>query len=263
MPGDVPDRNCGDGPFSLPRPKNDPPIHELNRFRITATIPQLKLEIANPLFSARFEKEFDGVNDVFELQVCSSTQHPCQYPPSQPQCLDLPPIRCAGYVKGKLNKKWPDSCPRYCRALSYALSLHHQICYQVQAPMARHDGRKLTSSNLAPAAQPQQRLRLRSRSLPYRRRCRAESRPPRQRLCHRHSHLRRYDRKSFHKPDVPYGKGRGSFPRICFADMLAHSGIKAKVENKGQYEQYLAELKPLRDELGVPLKEDIYPEEKK
>ncbi|ROT43108.1 cytochrome c oxidase polypeptide VI [Sodiomyces alkalinus F11] len=40
-------------------------------------------------------------------------------------------------------------------------------------------------------------------------------------------------------------------------------GIKAKVENKGQYEQYLAELKPLREELGVPLKEDIYPEEHK
>ena len=40
------------------------------------------------------------------------------------------------------------------------------------------------------------------------------------------------------------------------------TGIKAKVENKGQYEQYLAELKPLREELGVPLKEDMYPEVK-
>ncbi|KAJ6438501.1 cytochrome c oxidase subunit Va [Purpureocillium lavendulum] len=39
-------------------------------------------------------------------------------------------------------------------------------------------------------------------------------------------------------------------------------GVKAKVENKGQYEQYLQELKPLREELGVPLKEDLYPEEK-
>ncbi|KAK3904204.1 cytochrome c oxidase subunit VA-domain-containing protein [Staphylotrichum tortipilum] len=38
-------------------------------------------------------------------------------------------------------------------------------------------------------------------------------------------------------------------------------GIKAKVENKGQYEQYLAELKPLREELGIELKEDMYPEE--
>ncbi|KAK4680261.1 Cytochrome c oxidase subunit 6 [Podospora pseudoanserina] len=38
-------------------------------------------------------------------------------------------------------------------------------------------------------------------------------------------------------------------------------GIKAKVENKGQYEQYLAELKPLREELGIELKEDLYPEE--
>ncbi|KAF3359264.1 GATA type zinc finger protein asd-4 [Verticillium dahliae VDG1] len=38
-------------------------------------------------------------------------------------------------------------------------------------------------------------------------------------------------------------------------------GVKAKVENKGQYEQYLAELKPLREELGLSLKEDIYPEQ--
>jgi hypothetical protein len=40
-------------------------------------------------------------------------------------------------------------------------------------------------------------------------------------------------------------------------------GIKAKVENKGQYDQYLEELKPLREELGVSLKEDLYPEEAK
>ncbi|KAL2021224.1 hypothetical protein VTK56DRAFT_7411 [Thermocarpiscus australiensis] len=38
-------------------------------------------------------------------------------------------------------------------------------------------------------------------------------------------------------------------------------GIKAKVENKNQYQQYLDELKPLREELGIPLKEDLYPEE--
>ncbi|RKF63520.1 Cytochrome c oxidase subunit 6, mitochondrial [Erysiphe neolycopersici] len=37
-------------------------------------------------------------------------------------------------------------------------------------------------------------------------------------------------------------------------------GIKAKVENKSQYEQYLEELKPLREELSIPLKEDLYPE---
>lgn len=40
-------------------------------------------------------------------------------------------------------------------------------------------------------------------------------------------------------------------------------GIKAKVENRGQYDQYLEELKPLREELGVSLKEDLYPEESK
>ncbi|KAH9904734.1 cytochrome c oxidase polypeptide VI [Xylariomycetidae sp. FL2044] len=40
-------------------------------------------------------------------------------------------------------------------------------------------------------------------------------------------------------------------------------GIKAKVENKGQYQAYLDELKPLREEFGVLLKEDMYPEEAK
>ncbi|ORY74845.1 COX5A-domain-containing protein [Protomyces lactucae-debilis] len=34
-------------------------------------------------------------------------------------------------------------------------------------------------------------------------------------------------------------------------------GIKQKVENKGQYAQYLEELKPLREELGISLKEDL------
>ncbi|MCJ1299200.1 Cytochrome c oxidase subunit 6 [Hypocenomyce scalaris] len=37
-------------------------------------------------------------------------------------------------------------------------------------------------------------------------------------------------------------------------------GIKAKVENKAQYDEYLVDLKPLREELGVNLKEDLYPD---
>jgi cytochrome c oxidase subunit 5a len=47
------------------------------------------------------------------------------------------------------------------------------------------------------------------------------------------------------------------------ADEICVLGIKAKVENRGQYDQYLEELKPLREELGVNLKEDLYPEEAK
>ncbi|KAI1197282.1 cytochrome c oxidase subunit [Nemania serpens] len=39
-------------------------------------------------------------------------------------------------------------------------------------------------------------------------------------------------------------------------------GLKSKVENKGQYEQYLTELKPLREEFGILLKEEMYPDEK-
>jgi Cytochrome c oxidase subunit Va len=41
---------------------------------------------------------------------------------------------------------------------------------------------------------------------------------------------------------------------------LSSAGIKHKVENKHQYQEYLDELKPLREELGVNLKEDLYPE---
>lgn len=40
-------------------------------------------------------------------------------------------------------------------------------------------------------------------------------------------------------------------------------GIQAKVEQKQQYEEYLNELKPLREELGIPLKEELYPSEEK
>ena len=37
-------------------------------------------------------------------------------------------------------------------------------------------------------------------------------------------------------------------------------GIKAKVENKMQYDEYLKELEPLREELGISLKETMYPD---
>ncbi|KAL2220363.1 putative cytochrome c oxidase subunit VA [Thermoascus aurantiacus ATCC 26904] len=38
-------------------------------------------------------------------------------------------------------------------------------------------------------------------------------------------------------------------------------GIKAKVENEAQYQQYLEKLDGLRKELGVALREELYPEE--
>ena len=37
-------------------------------------------------------------------------------------------------------------------------------------------------------------------------------------------------------------------------------GIKVKVENKMQYEQYLEELEPIRKELGIELRESLYPD---
>ena len=42
--------------------------------------------------------------------------------------------------------------------------------------------------------------------------------------------------------------------------MLIFVGIKAKVENRGQYDEYLEELKPIREELGVNLAESMYPD---
>jgi len=36
-------------------------------------------------------------------------------------------------------------------------------------------------------------------------------------------------------------------------------GIQAKVENQSQYKEYVEALAPLREELGVNLKEDLYP----
>lgn len=37
-------------------------------------------------------------------------------------------------------------------------------------------------------------------------------------------------------------------------------GIKAKVENKGQYDEYIDELRPIQEELGVVLKEELFPD---
>jgi hypothetical protein len=42
--------------------------------------------------------------------------------------------------------------------------------------------------------------------------------------------------------------------------VCAVSGIKAKVENHAQYDEYVKELQPIRDELGVNLKESMYPD---
>ncbi|KAH8701963.1 putative cytochrome c oxidase subunit VA [Talaromyces proteolyticus] len=36
-------------------------------------------------------------------------------------------------------------------------------------------------------------------------------------------------------------------------------GVRAKVENEGQYKQYLEQLENLRTELGISLREELYP----
>jgi len=40
---------------------------------------------------------------------------------------------------------------------------------------------------------------------------------------------------------------------------LTFVGIKHKVENEGQYNEYLKELEPVRQELGISLQEHMYP----
>lgn len=53
-----------------------------------------------------------------------------------------------------------------------------------------------------------------------------------------------------------------SYPLCPGLTKIPLPGIKAKVENKQQYQQYLDELKDLREEMGVALVEDLYPESK-
>ncbi|KAJ7626359.1 COX5A-domain-containing protein [Mycena polygramma] len=38
------------------------------------------------------------------------------------------------------------------------------------------------------------------------------------------------------------------------------NGVKVKVENKKQYQEYLEELKGVREELGITLEEELYPD---
>lgn len=56
-------------------------------------------------------------------------------------------------------------------------------------------------------------------------------------------------------------RGRHDCYKKDTADGRNLTGIKAKVENQGQYDEYLNELKPLREELGIALKENMYPDQ--
>jgi hypothetical protein len=77
---------------------------------------------------------------------------------------------------------------------------------------------------------------------------------------------------AFHPPDFvsPFHNSAGSRGMSLLVNGAnqatpitnTNPGIKFKVENKGQYTEYLQELEPLREELGIPLKEVMYPEEK-
>ena len=47
-------------------------------------------------------------------------------------------------------------------------------------------------------------------------------------------------------------------PRNAHSDSPRNAHAEEKVENPAQYEQYVAETKPLREELGVLLREELY-----
>jgi len=49
------------------------------------------------------------------------------------------------------------------------------------------------------------------------------------------------------------------FLRVIWLLIGGVIGLKHKVENQGQYEEYLKELEPIRQELGISLQEHMYP----
>ncbi|TFY76271.1 hypothetical protein EWM64_g7739, partial [Hericium alpestre] len=53
---------------------------------------------------------------------------------------------------------------------------------------------------------------------------------------------------------------RSGLPRVndYSTAVRIFEGVREKVENKQQYEAYLEELKPVREELGVETKEELF-----
>ena len=68
------------------------------------------------------------------------------------------------------------------------------------------------------------------------------------------------EEKGWHDAQVrPYGPmSMDPASNVFHYGQAIFEGIKAKTDNDSQYKQYLDVLKPLREELGVPLKEELY-----
>jgi len=62
----------------------------------------------------------------------------------------------------------------------------------------------------------------------------------------------------------PFGYSRVYLPQSGAREnrLTVPTGVKAKVENKLQYDEYLKELEPVREELGISLREAMYPDKK-
>lgn len=61
-------------------------------------------------------------------------------------------------------------------------------------------------------------------------------------------------RNNLNKTSIPVSE------RLKLTRHTLFTGIKAKVENQGQYDEYIRELESIRQELGIELKEVLYPE---
>ena len=59
-----------------------------------------------------------------------------------------------------------------------------------------------------------------------------------------------------HQSNTPSGS---KVPVTGIGTNTTSTGIKAKVENVAQYDEYLDELNSIREDMGVILKEDLYP----
>lgn len=115
-----------------------------------------------------------------------------------------------------------------------------QWCLQIR------EGVRWCPGCLRATTQPEQRFRLRSGAITKCHHCCSSRSAPSQRL----SNCRQSVRGCV-----------CCFRQLACVALLTHAtAIKAKVENKQQYEEYLKELEPLREELGITLREILYPE---
>ena len=154
-----------------------------------------------------------------------------------------------------------------CRESDYAKAprLVYSCCKQLSCGCCANarslqirEGVRAGPGRLRAAEEFEQRLRLRSRALSFRHHRCPPSHTESQRLSYCGEDIRRYGERS--EPTTPLTPRYLNTARRSNTLTQRTVGIKAKVENQMQYDEYLKELQPIREELGVNLKEGMYPE---